>query len=116
MILENTGLNGQKTDLHHLDSASSKIGFVRWQWEYYRATYDYKIDDTASGAEYYLRISTRAVEGKLENPDAILRIDDVYLGRATFPHGLDYEGQVPEQVLKIAKMKLAALKDQLASH
>ncbi len=114
MIVENTDLNGLKAELADLDEVTSKLGFVRWQWEYYRATYDYKIDEAATGHEYFLRLSTRAIEGKLEKPWAVLMIEDIYLGRATFPHGLDYKGDVPEQVLKTAKVKLAALKDQLA--
>ena len=70
MIIEQTGLNGMTSDLAHLDESAEKLGFVRWQWEYNRATYDLKLEDRASGEDYFLRISTRAVEGKLENPDA----------------------------------------------
>lgn len=61
MIVENSGLNGLKSDLAYLDESAEKVGFVRWQWEYYRATYDYKIEH--NNDEYYLRINTRAVEG-----------------------------------------------------
>lgn len=84
MLLDNTGLNGVRSDLAHLDESSDKLGFVRWQWEYRRATYDLKLHDRTSGQDYFLRIATRAVEGKLENPDAILEVEAVYIGRATF--------------------------------
>lgn len=114
MIIENTGLNGIKAELSHLDAATGSLGFVRWQWEYYRATYDCKFEDTANNAEYYLRINTRAVEGKLENPYAVLVIEDVYIGRATFPHGLDYNAPIPDAVLNAAKQKLADLKQKLS--
>src|SRR5690606_35317279 len=70
MILENTGLNGLRSDLAHLDESAEKLGFVRWQWEYRRATYDLKLHEPRTGSDYYLRINTRAVEGRLENPDA----------------------------------------------
>lgn len=113
MIIENTGLNGLQSDLAHLDEVSEKLGFVRWQWEYYRATYDLKIIDAATGFEYFLRMPTRVIEGKLENPDTILAIESVYIGRATFPHGLEYESPVPAQILSIANQKLKQLKDQL---
>ena len=66
MIFENTGLDGLHSDLAYLDECAEKVGFIRWQWEYYRATYDLKIEDK-NQAEYFLRINTRAVEGKLEN-------------------------------------------------
>lgn len=114
MILDNTGLNGVRSDLAHLDESGEKLGFVRWQWEYRRATYDLKLHDRASGQDYYLRISTRAVEGKLENPDAVLEVDSVYIGRATFPHGLEYESPIPEPILNAATQRAQELKKLLA--
>jgi len=82
MIIEQTGLNGLTSDLEHLDESAEKLGFVRWQWEYNRATYDLKLEDKRKRRRLFLRISTRAVEGKLESPDAILSIESVYIGRA----------------------------------
>ncbi|HEY4391459.1 MAG TPA: YugN family protein [Paenibacillus sp.] len=111
MIVENTGLDGLKSDLAYLDETAEKVGFIRWQWEYYRATYDYKIE--FNNDDYYLRINTRAVEGKLERPDAVLAIEAVYMGRATFPHGLEYESEIPAQVMKTANSKLTELKELL---
>ncbi|MFD2612897.1 YugN family protein [Paenibacillus gansuensis] len=112
MIIENSGLNGLTSDLAHLDESAASLGFVRWQWEYYRATYDLKIVDNTN--EYFCRINTRAIEGKLESADAILKIEAVYLGRATFPHGMEYESPVPPKVLAAAEGKLAELKAALA--
>jgi YugN-like family. len=114
MIIEQSGLNGMTSDLAHLDESAEKLGFVRWQWEYNRATYDLKLEDKANGDDYFLRISTRAVEGKLESPDAILSIESVYIGRATFPHGLDYESPIPETILNAAKQRLDELKTLLS--
>lgn len=110
MIFENTGLDGLHSDLAYLDECAEKVGFIRWQWEYYRATYDLKIEDKKNQAEYYLRINTRAVEGKLEKPDTILKIEAVYLGKATFPHGLEYESMAPQPVMNVATKKLQELK------
>ncbi|MFF2484153.1 YugN family protein [Paenibacillus sp. NPDC058071] len=112
MIIENSGLNGVQSELHHLDDSAEKLGFVRWQWEYYRATYDLKIEE--SNSEYFVRINTRAVEGKLEQSHAVLAIEAVYIGRATFPHGLDYESPVPQSILNTATQKLEQLKELLA--
>jgi len=114
MILENTGLNGLRSDLAHLDESAEKLGFVRWQWEYRRATYDLKLHEPKSGSDYYLRINARAVEGKLENPDAILEIESVYIGRHTFPHGLDYESPIPAPILEAAERSARQLKELLA--
>ncbi|MUT66792.1 YugN family protein [Paenibacillus sp. NEAU-GSW1] len=114
MIIENTGLNGMQSDLAHLDDSAEQLGFVRWQWEYYRATYDLKLVDQTTNSEYFLRINTRAVEGKLESAHAILAIEAVYIGRATFPHGMEYESPVPQPIMSIANQKLEQLKQLLA--
>ncbi|MCG7375805.1 YugN-like family protein [Paenibacillus sp. ACRSA] len=113
MIFENTGLDGLKSDLAYLDESAEKVGFVRWQWEYYRATYDYKIEDELTKSEYFVRINTRVVDGKLEKPDSVLSVEAVYLGKATFPHGLDYDTTVPQPVVKLATQKLQQLKELL---
>lgn len=109
MLLDNTGLTGMRSDLGHLDVSSEKLGFVRWQWEYRRATYDLKLEDRSNSQEYFLRITTRAVEGKLENPEAILEVEAVYIGRATFPHGLDYESPIPQPILNVATQRAQEL-------
>jgi hypothetical protein len=114
LIIEDSGLNGLQAELADLDGSSEKLGFVRWQWEYYRATYDLKIEDAPNREDYFLRFNVRAVEGKLEQSDCVLAVEAVYLGKATFPHGLDYTAPVPEAILKSAKQKLAALKQLLA--
>lgn len=109
--MENSGLDGLKSDLAYLDESAEKVGFIRWQWEYHRATYDYKIEFEQD--EYFLRINTRAIEGKLERPDTVLAIEAVYMGRATFPHGLEYESEVPAQVMKTASARLAEFRQLL---
>lgn len=114
MIIDNTGLNGMRSDLAHLDESGEKLGFVRWQWEYRRATYDLKLHDRSAGEDYFLRINTRAVEGRLESPDAVLEVEAVYVGRATFPHGLDYESPIPAPILNTATQRVLELKKLLA--
>ncbi|MBO9599647.1 MAG: hypothetical protein J7559_17720, partial [Cohnella sp.] len=71
------------------------------------------IQDRSKGEDYFLRVTTRAVEGKLENPDAILEVEHVYIGRATFPHGLDYESPIPAPILDVAKQRVQDLKQLL---
>ena len=114
LIIEDTGLKGLVNDLAHLDDVTTELGFVRWQWEYYRATYDFKYEDNTNQAEYFLRVNARVVEGKLESPHAMLVIEDAFIGKATFPHGLDYTSPIPESILKASKQKLAELQKQLS--
>jgi len=114
MIIENTGLNGMTSDLAHLDESADKLGFVRWQWEYFRATYDLKLEDRTNREDYFLRFNVRAIEGKLESPQTVLKVEAVYIGRATFPHGLDYESAIPQPILNAATQRLQELKKLLA--
>ena len=113
MIIETHSLKGLKSELNFLDKAMTKLGFVRWQWEYYRATYDLRFVDSTNEEEYFLRVNTRVAEGKLESPHAVLTVEDAYMGRVTFPHGLDYESAIPESLVKAAKEKLEQLRDAL---
>lgn len=114
MIIENSGLKGLKSDLAHMDEVMEGLGFVRWQWEYYRATYDLKLEDNEPAADYFLRINTRVESGKLESPYAVLYIENVYIGKATFPHGVDYNAEIPDYIMQEANSKMAALKEKLA--
>lgn len=114
MIIENSGLNGVKCELNPLDRIMEELDFVRWQWEYYRATYDNKIEDPGNNETYYLRINCRAVEGKLESPQALMHIEHVYIGRATYPHGLEYKSPIPESVMNVAQQRISELKQQLS--
>lgn len=111
MIIENNALKGIKSELAYLDEVSTKLGFVRNQWEYYRATYDYQIEH--GGETYFLRMDTRCIEGRLEQPHAVLQIGDAFIGRATYPHGLNYEDPIPAEVLKAAQTKLQELANVL---
>lgn len=113
MIIENTGFKGLKSELSHLDEVTSKLGFVRWQWEYYRATYDLKIVDKDNNEEYFLRVNARVDEGKMESKYAVLSMEDAYIGKASFPHGLDYNSEVPKSILDASSKKLSELKEQL---
>lgn len=112
MIIENSGLNGLTSELGYLDEAAEKIGFFRGAWEYTRATYDLKFEKEED--TYYLRINTRALEGRLEDPHAVLNIEAVYIGRATFPHGVEYESPIPSDILNKAEKALSSLKAVLS--
>ncbi|WP_139489415.1 YugN family protein [Brevibacillus dissolubilis] len=114
MLIKDTGIGNLEGTLADLDHAFDAIGFYRGAWDYAHATYDFKIVD--KGQAYYLRIQGHAIEGKLEDPDAILKLEEPFLGKHLFPHGLDYDAPMPDPVLNIAKQKLAALKEKLSSH
>jgi len=114
MIIENAGVKGLVSDLAYLDEVTTKLGFVRWQWEYTRATYDYKIELEPGKDVFFLRVNARATKGKLESPYAALVLEEAYIGKATYPHGLDYdEALIPANIRQISERKLAELRKEL---
>ncbi|NBI30676.1 YugN family protein [Chengkuizengella marina] len=113
MILDKTKLQGVQSELKYMDEITSGLGFVRGQWEYYRATYDFRIQDEKNDV-YFLRINCRVIDGKMESPYAVLTPEDIYIGIESFPHGLDYSVEIPESVLKIANDKMSELEKLLS--
>jgi hypothetical protein len=111
MVIKETGIGGKEGFLSDLDHIMSELGFVRWAWDYNHATYDCKFED--KGSSYFLRIQANAVAGKLEDPHALLQLEEPYMGKHLFPHGLDYDTPVPDSVQQAAKRKLQILGDKL---
>lgn len=117
MKIEETGLEGKEVMLADLDFNMAALGFYRGAWDYNRATYDYKYEDHKLGETFYLRIPCVAVKGEIEDGpnQSVVRIGTPYIGRHTYPHGLDYEYNFPKHVLDNAKRKLDQLNDRLAA-
>lgn len=110
MLIEDTVVEGIEIDLRDLDLAMSHVGFIRWAWDYKRATYDYKYVDSKSGETYYIRVPSWAVEGEIEDSGhAVVKIGQPYVGVYTFPHGVAYDREIPQHVIKLAKQKLDKL-------
>lgn len=104
---------GKELTLREADHLLQDLGFTRGAWDYEHATYDYKFEHL--GDTYYLRIHAEAVKGALENPEAVLRFHEPFMGKATFPHGVDYEADIPSQIMDNAKKKLTKLVEQIES-
>lgn len=115
MKIEGTGIEGKEYLLEDLDLNMTALGFVRWAWDYNRATYDYKYEDQKSGETIYLRVPCIAVKGEIEDGpnDSVLQIQTPYIGRHTYPHGLDFEYDFPNYVLENVKRKLEQLNERL---
>ncbi|WP_232699657.1 YugN family protein [Brevibacillus daliensis] len=112
MLLKESGIGGQQSTLEELDLAFESVGFTRFAWDYHHSTYDYMITD--KGNTYYLRVQGHCQEGKIEDPDAVLKLDEPFIGKHLFPHGMDYDSPMPDQVVSKAKQQLQSLKEKLA--
>lgn len=114
MKLMDTELEGKVVDLGDLDLIMEELGFNRGAWDYKRATFDYKYMDKSSSIVYYLRIPAELIEGMLENhSEAALQLKTPYIGRHIYPHGFDYEGEIPNHILNSAKNKLNELNQHI---
>ncbi|MDP5273331.1 YugN family protein [Chengkuizengella axinellae] len=113
MILEKKELQGLQSELKYMDEITGGLGFVRGQWEYYRATYDLRIQDQKNDV-YFLRVNCRVIDGKMESPYAVLTPEDIYIGQESFPHGVDYNADIPQPVLKVANEKISELEKLLS--
>lgn len=114
MVIKETGIGNKEVMLADLDHYMSDLGFVRGAWDYHHATYDYELKD--KGNVYYLRIEANVTEGKLEDSHAVLKLEEPYMGKHLFPHGLDYDSPIPDSVVQIAKRKLQVLNEKLSNY
>jgi hypothetical protein len=114
MVIKDTGVGTKEVFFADLEHYMSDLGFDRGAWDYKHATYDYKIQD--KNGVFYLRIEANVTEGKLEDTHAVLKLEDPYMGKHLFPHGLDYDYPMPDSVVQTAKRKLQMLNEKLSSH
>lgn len=108
MILNDAKTIGVKKEFGELEQLMKGMGFVRWSWDYGKATYDYKM--TLDGVDYYLCLRGVVVNNKrLEHPKALLKLEQPYFARHFFPHGLDKEAEVPAGLQDEVNAKLVEL-------
>lgn len=109
------GFSEIKTNAGQLDQVLRNAGFVNdGAWDYYHVTYDYKYEDQATKTVYYLRIRGEVAEGGELDQDAILKLDEPHMGKHLFPHGIDYQAEVPAKIQEAAKKKLSDIKAKLS--
>ncbi|MDQ0206476.1 YugN family protein [Alkalicoccobacillus murimartini] len=113
MKFDETGFEGQEVKFSHMRHAAEASGFVlAEQWDYERATFDYKIVN--QGDTYYLRVPTYSIKGDIPKNDTICRVMTPMLGKHYYPHGVEYAGEsFPESVITKSQSKLDLLKHTL---
>lgn len=109
----NTEIAGKELTLSELNHVLEAEGFVRWAWDYEHITYDYKLIDNSTKTTYYLRVQANLVEGHTEDHEAVLKLEEPFIGKHLFPHGIDYDAVIPSAIMNKAKERLAAVKGKL---
>lgn len=114
MRINDTGLEGKVLDQGDLDLLMEEHGFERATWDYKQATYDYTYEDRQTGHIMYLRVPSIAIEGVIEeNGHAVLELKQPYIGKHIYPHGMDYEYDFPQHIMKHALQTLQSIVDQM---
>ncbi len=113
MIFTDTKIQGIKKEFRPLEKTMKNLGFDRWSWDFQKVVYDKLY--TSEGVNYYLRIPGRVVnEKQLEHPKALVQLDAPIFARHFFPHGLDNEAQVPEDLEQEIQQTLIEIQDALS--
>lgn len=108
MQFEQSTLDGKIVPFSLLEHVMHDRGFVRGgQWDWERVTYDLKMNDGRD--VYYLRVQGIVVAGEIEQPDARIRLKSPLLGKHYYPHGVEYNEDFPEKVVRSAAAKIDEL-------
>lgn len=114
MYFENTNLEGKTVKFALLEHIAKSLGLLRSeQWDYERATYDYKFENMVTGDVYYLRVPAIAIEGMVEQSHAVMKLGKPYIGKHYYPHGLEYDEEFPEDIIKTCNEKLNQFAEKL---
>lgn len=113
MIFTDTKIRGIKKEFRPLEKTMKNLGFVRWTWDFQKVVYDKQY--TSGGIDYYLRIPGTVInEKQLEHPKALVQLDAPIFARHFFPHGLDNNAKVPEDLEQKIQQKLIEIQNALS--
>lgn len=113
VIFSDSKVKGIEKSWENLEQVMHSVGFVTHNWDYEKATYDLMMKE--NGQTYYLRILADLVKGKIQHPDSVLKLNVPVIGRHLFPHGIDYQSEVPAKIAEQAKEVIAALETKLGA-
>lgn len=110
MEFEKSLLNGMVKPFSVVDQMLQSQGFSRRGND--AVTYNIRIQDTASNTVYYLRIPARHT-GSKESKDALLKLDQPYIGKQQGPDRFKPLRHIPQAVIEAAQHKVAEIASYL---
>lgn len=114
MKFEESGIAGKIVRFRDLEDTMKALEIIRGgQWDYERVTFDHKFENRTTGAIHYLRVQGVAIKGEIEDDDAEVKLMTPILGHYYYPHGIEYDEEMPEVVVQKSKEKLTQLKELL---
>lgn len=114
MLFEDSGIEGTVIKFSTLEDIMKSLHIIRGgQWDWERVTYDYKFENRTTGAIYYLRVQGVAIEGEFEKSEAITQLKTPILGHYYYPHGVEYDEEMPEDIVNTSQKLLSQLRELL---
>lgn len=112
MIFTTTKIQGITKQFDELEKLMKSMDFVRWTWDYEKVVYDKKY--IMGENTYYLRVRGDVINDKsLENPKAVLELQQPVFAEHFFPHGLDETVDVPDAFTEEVAQTLHHLENAL---
>lgn len=112
MVMEDSGLEGYENTFDAIDPVMKKLGFYP-SWDYHKIAYDYKLEERGHAPDYYIRIPCK-VTGTVEMPDCELEFRAPVLFKHYYPHGINYDAEIPQNLQKKAAALVEKVKERLA--
>ncbi|MCR6095917.1 hypothetical protein HXA34_12905 [Salipaludibacillus agaradhaerens] len=112
MKFQDTGLDGLLIEFQSLEEIMESAGFA-YQYDYERATFDYKIIDQVHNDVYYFRIPSHVEEGEIPSPHSMIRLMTPYVGKHYYPHGVEYDEDFPQFVTDKCQKKIQGILDKV---
>lgn len=114
MKFEQFHIEGKEIRFGLLETIMDHHHFIReGAWDYERATYDMKYEKQSTGETFYLRLPVYAIEGQIEDRHAVVKMLTPILGKHYYPHGVEYDEEFPEEIVRDCERRLAELAETL---
>jgi len=114
MYFNDSGIDGKIVRFSDLEKIMYTLEMIRGgQWDWERVTYDHKFENRDTGDIYYLRVQGMAIKGEVEQSDAEIQLKTPILGHHYYPHGVEYDEEFPEVLIRKCNDKLGQLKELL---
>ncbi|HET7658145.1 MAG TPA: YugN family protein [Bacillales bacterium] len=114
MYFKESNIAGKIVRFADLEKVMYTLEMIRGgQWDWERVTYDHKFENRDTGDIYYLRVQGVAVKGEIEQSDAEIQLKTPILGHHYYPHGIEYDEEFPDVLVRKCNEKLSQLKELL---
>ncbi|HEX6923119.1 MAG TPA: YugN family protein [Bacillales bacterium] len=114
MKFSEQGIQGRIVRFADLENVMRTLEMIRGgQWDWDRVTYDHKFENRKTGDLYYLRVQGSAVKGEVEQPDTEIELMTPILGHHYYPHGVEYDEEFPDALVRKCNEKLSQLSELL---